>query len=108
MKKCRNVSLNDELLDRALKRAAKRGFDFSNYLAYLINRDLDGSIPNDDYTPINTIEKTHEDTKDEKIETKESNNEETTKAEPNSEEVKIQENPQITNAIDEILGENNF
>jgi hypothetical protein len=38
----KNISIDDGLLLRAIKKAKSMGFNFSSYVTYLINRDLNG------------------------------------------------------------------
>jgi macrodomain Ter protein organizer (MatP/YcbG family) len=41
LKKSKNISLDTNILQKAETKAKERGFDFSNYINYLINNDLD-------------------------------------------------------------------
>jgi hypothetical protein len=48
-----NVSIDSELLNSAKKRAKKKGFSFSGYIAHLINNDLEGTSHS---SPTNDLE----------------------------------------------------
>lgn len=43
MRRSKTISLDNNLITKGEKKAKERGFDFSNYVGYLINRDLDGT-----------------------------------------------------------------
>lgn len=42
MKIRKNINLEEDILKKALKKAKLMGFNFSAYVTYLINRDLNG------------------------------------------------------------------
>lgn len=44
MKVKKNVSLDENLVETAKIKAKKMGFDFSAYITYLINKDIDGTM----------------------------------------------------------------
>ncbi|MZK53309.1 hypothetical protein [Clostridium beijerinckii] len=44
MKIKKNLSLEENVIEAAKTKAKKMGFDFSAYITYLINKDVDGAI----------------------------------------------------------------
>ncbi|OOM17235.1 hypothetical protein CLSAB_19550 [Clostridium saccharobutylicum] len=44
MKVKKNLSLEEKLVEAAKIKAKNMGFDFSAYITYLINKDIDGKI----------------------------------------------------------------
>lgn len=59
MKKNRNISIDELLLSKALTRAKSLGFNFSSYLAYLINNDLKGTNNKIEPRELEDIEETN-------------------------------------------------